>query len=150
MTTKRVDHDVTLSPAYLRQQLKECEAKAKLIRKALEATEEAARLTRLLGQPTNGTSEARKGNVAVVPARVVTARPLRDEIRALKTSLPRINATQVLDRLSNFPFTNNDPKKAISDALYQLRKQGELKIVSHGKGGTPNTFEWVQSPAKTA
>jgi hypothetical protein len=150
MKTNRVEHDVTLSPAYLRQQLKECEAKAKRIREALQATERAVRLTRLLGQPANNAQTARKDEAAkIVPMRAAAPRLLRDEIRALKPTMPRLNAIQVLERLSKFPFTS-DPKKAISDALYQLRKQGELRIVSHGKGGTPNTFEWAQSPIKSA
>ena len=150
MTTKRVDHDVTLSPTYLRQQLKECEAKAKLIREALDMAERVAHLARVLGQPANGTAQTRKDANKVQSIRAAAPRPLRDEIRALKPSLPRPNALLVLERLSNFPFTNSDPKKAVSDALYQLRKQGELKIISHGKGGTPNTFEWIPQPVKSA
>lgn len=151
MKTKRVDHDVTLSPTYLREQLKECQAKEKLIREALDMAERIAHLARVLGQPTNGAAQARKDTDKVQPIRAAVPRLLRDEIRALKPSLPRPNVVLVLERLSNFPFTSSDPKKAVSDALYQLRKQGELKIVSHGKGGTPNTFEWVpQPPVKSA
>jgi hypothetical protein len=150
MKPNRVEHDVTLRPADLRQQLKECEAKAKRIREALQATERAVHLTRLLDPPANTHLGTQKGEaVKIVPPRAPALRPLRDEIRALKPTTPRLNSIQVLERLSKFPFTS-DPKKAVSDALYQLRKQGELRIVSHGKGGTPNTFEWVQSPAKSA
>lgn len=151
MKTDRVEHDVTLRPAYLRQQLKECESKAKRIREALQATERAVHLTRLLGPSVSNGQASRKANATkVVPMKAAVPRLLRDEIRSLKPSMTRVNAIQVLERLSNFPFTSSDPKKAVSDALYQLRKQGELRIVNHGKGGTPNTFEWVQPPVKSA
>ncbi|MFZ0759581.1 MAG: hypothetical protein WAM69_06470, partial [Candidatus Sulfotelmatobacter sp.] len=62
MKTDRVEHDVTLRPAYLRRELKECEAKAKRIREALQATERAVRLTRLLGSSASNGQGTRKAN----------------------------------------------------------------------------------------
>lgn len=148
MKNIQVVSDVTLRPADLRQQLKECEAKAKLIREALQIAERAARLTRLLADKAPTAAPPKNGkHEKVVPMRAVVARPLRDEIRALKPNLTRFTGEQVLERLSNFAF-GSDPKKAVADALYQLRKQGEVKIVTHGKGGKANTFEWQQQPVK--
>jgi hypothetical protein len=142
MKNTQLEDNPTPTASDLRRQLKDCEERAKIIREALKLSERMARLTRLLNH--KAPVEGRIKDEKVVTLKPPVAGRLRDEIRAMRAISPRISATQVLERLANFPF-RTDPKKAIGDALYQLRQQGELKIAVKGKGGKPGILEWQQS-----
>lgn len=76
---------------------------------------------------------------------------LREAIRSIHGVLPpRFTASQILEHLQhrNFKFAAKDPGSAIRDALYILKRDGELKIAVAGKGGKENQYEWAAKKAE--
>jgi hypothetical protein len=144
------DGEVVLCESDIREQIKYHEGKIALLREKLILAKKVARLDRRLSENPSSEPLRRKNPAEIQPPKPSPVRPLREEIRALRGHLPsRFTSIDVLHKLRNFPFSA-DPKSSVRDAIYELTKKGELKIVTPGKGGKPNTLEWPQASSKVA
>jgi hypothetical protein len=61
---------------------------------------------------------------------------------AIQQEHHRFYSATILDGLKrrNFQFLS-DPKRAVRDAIYELKQQGKVKTVEVGKGGKPHLYE---------
>lgn len=147
-TIREADH-ITLSVSEIREELKALEARAKLLRKKLEIAEQAHRVEQALCA-TSRASTAPRRNPTPLPVGPPNTNGLRDAIRATKGATARFTVEKMHEQLHDFSFGSGaDPVKAIRDALYVLVKKRELRIVTKGKGGRPNVYEW-QAASKPA
>jgi hypothetical protein len=144
------DDEVVLCESDIREQIKYHEGKIALLREKLILAKKVAQLNRRLSEGHLSEPLRRKNPAEIQASKPSPVRPLREEIRALRGQLPsRFTSVDVLQKLRNFPFSA-DPKSSVRDAIYELTKKGELKVVVPGKGGKPNTLEWPQASSKVA
>lgn len=70
---------------------------------------------------------------------------VRDAIRSLKGRLPANFTVEDISRglrRMKFRFTSQTPTKALSNTLFKLAQNRELKLVKAGAGGKSNTYAW--------
>jgi hypothetical protein len=94
---------------------------------------------------TESSVEPRKSAKSKKSPKSIGALGIRDAIRSLRRRLPaKFTAEHVGRELRrmNFAFGPGKPKKSIHKTLAKLSERQEIKRVSAGVGGKPNTYAW--------
>ena len=146
-TIKMVEPEAELrfSPNAIRAAIRRREDEIKVLRNALQIAEQVGPLleTRESIRRRNP-AEAHVKDTAVRPSNGAADAPnLRVTVLELASVMRKFTAGNLLDALmkKNFQFQSPDPKGAVSDAIYGLKKSGKIKIAEEGNGGKPHTYE---------
>jgi hypothetical protein len=132
--------ELAFSPSAIRAAIRRREEEIKVLKNALQVAERVGPLLETresIGKrnpqevPLNGGTNGSGG-----------ATNLRETVCELASGMRKFTSGTILEALKqrNFQFIG-DPKGAVRDAIYELKKQRKIKIIKEGKGGQPNFYE---------